>query len=167
MSATTIALIVAGGVAFMALMTWFSLWMVRVLGKGVLAAIRGPLEARVRARYPDAAQTIIVDYAVNSLGLESLGRWQVRGNGALVVTATELCFFLYKPEREIVIPLADVTDLSFVHSHLGKWTPHKLVKVAFRRDDAMDAIALLVPRPENLHATIAEARHRRISGLSA
>ena len=167
MTTTTIVLIVAGGLALMAVITVFTLWLVKQLTTGALAAIRGPLEARVRARYPGLAQTIMVDYAVNSFGVESLGRWQVRGNGALVVTATELCFFLYKPERELVVPLADITEMTFTNSHLGKWTPSKLVKVQFKTEGGTDSIALLVAQPDILHATLAEARDRRISELSA
>lgn len=146
-----IALIIAGGVVvLLALLT--------LLPRVVLASIRGPLAARVRARYPDETRLIASDFTANSFGLESKGVLQARGNGALVLSPTELCFFQYMPEREIEIPLDRIVDVSFTRSHLGKATPFRLVKVQFEGPTGPDSIAVMVRRPDELRAQIDRAR---------
>jgi hypothetical protein len=126
--------------------------------RAVLAAIRKPLVARVKARYPNGTDVVASDYTANSFGLESLGRTQLRGNGAFVITGKELVFFQYMPERDFVIPLAQVAKVSFCRSHLGKATLFRLVKICFQGEAGSDSIAVLVKHPDALRNQIEQAR---------
>lgn len=154
-----IALVIVGGVVVLVLL-------IAVLSRAMLAAVRKPLEARVQRRY-GARPLVAVDYTANSFGLESLGALQARGNGALVVTTEEVCFLQLVPEREVVIPLAQIRELSLVRSHLGKATPFKLLKIQFEGVAGPDAIAVMVRRPDDLRAGIEEARSGRPKALQS
>ena len=114
-------------------------------------------EARVAAQY--AKQDILLeDTLANSFGLESLGTDQVRGNGALVLTAKTLHFFQAVPAREVEIPLDRIESVGTVSSHLGKSVGHDLLHVTFR-DDAgkRDAIAWFVrPNADTWRAKLRE-----------
>lgn len=145
-----IALVIVAGVVGLFLL-------IAVLSRAMLASVRKPLEARVQRRY-GSRPLVAVDYAANSFGLESLGKLQARGNGALVVTADEVCFLQLVPEREVVIPLAQIRELSVVRSHLGKATPFKLLKIQFESAEGPDAIAVMVRRSDDLRALIEQTR---------
>jgi len=82
-----------------------------------------------------------------SFGLQSKGVFQLRGSGALALTPTELFFSMYVLERELRIPLASITAVSLVRSHLGKTQFTDLLHVRFALDGVDDAIAWRVPDP--------------------
>lgn len=83
---------------------------------------------------------------VSGLGLRSRGRGQVRGNGSLVLTAEELRFRQWIPQRETTIPLAAVTSVGTERTWLGKWVGSKLLCVRWRTPDGgEDAMAWRVP----------------------
>lgn len=145
-----VLVVVAASVAALVLLSLFQ--------KGVLAALKGPLSARVRVRYPDEAQVLAADYGANSFGLESKGKLQLRGNGALVLTPKELRFFQYMPESEVEIPLTKITEISFVRSHLGKATPYRLLKVQFAGQAGPDSIAVFVRDPDAMRTQLEQAR---------
>jgi hypothetical protein len=121
--------------------------------KGLLAALRDSLEARVKHRYPDSP-LVFADYTANSFGIQSRGALQWRGNGALVMTEGELCFFQVLSQGELVIALDRITGLSLVREHLGKATTSHLLRVEFRGEQRADAVAFWVPRPQELKALI-------------
>lgn len=128
-----------------------------VVPKLVIAGMRGPLEARVAQRYTSEA-IVHSDYAANCFGLESAGRLQSRGNGALVLADKELCFFQFLPAKELVIPLDRVTEITFVHSHLGKATPFKLLKIAFDGPAGPDSAAWWLRDPATFRSTIEDQK---------
>ena len=135
------------------------------LGVGLLivfAAISVPLKRmarRRRAAIEDelGAGILRMDNA-QGLGLESRGRGQVRGNGWLVLTADELRFRQWVPQRESRIPLASITTVETRRSWLGKTVGSRLLCVRWRlpdgSEDAMawaladlDAWLAALPRP--------------------
>jgi hypothetical protein len=111
--------------------------------KLVVYSIKGPLENRIAAQYRND-DILMKDFTANSFGLQSAGVWQVRGNGALVLTPTELQFFMFMPKSDLRIPLDAVTEVSLTRSHLGKATIHKLLKVRFALNGNADSIAWYV-----------------------
>jgi hypothetical protein len=124
--------------------------------KGLLVALRDSLEARVKHRYPESP-LVFAEYTANSFGIESRGALQWRGNGALVMTESELCFFQVLLEGELVIPLEHITKLRLVHKHLGKTTTSSLLRIEFRGEQRADAVAFWVPKPDVLKGLL-EAR---------
>lgn len=112
----------------------------------ILLLLKGPLEKRIAAKYgPD--EILLKDWKANSFGLESKGVWQVRGNGALVLTKDCLHFFLFLPNRELRIPLPAITEVTFTKHHLGKATLYDLLKVRFSGEDQLDSIAWFLSDP--------------------
>ena len=98
---------------------------------------------------------------VSGLGLQSRGRGQVRGNGWLVLTAEELRFRQWIPQRETTIPLAAVTSVGTERTWLGKWVGSKLLCVRWRTSDGSeDAMAWQVPDLEGWLAALHGTRHR-------
>lgn len=152
-----IALIVIGGVVVL-------FGAIVLVSRVAMNAMRGPLEARVTRRYPTGV--VASDFGANSFGLTSLGKFQARGNGALVLTATELTFFQLVPEREIVIPLSSILELSLTRSHLGKATPFKLLKISFRGEAGEDSIAVFLRRPAPFLAEI-EGKRSAVATVGA
>jgi hypothetical protein len=112
-----------------------------VLGR-VLVALRRVArqkEASARARYP-AAQ--LIDRMANFWGQESLSPGQPRGNGTLILTATELVFEMWVPERTFRVPLASIRAIENPRSFLGKTQGAPLLKVVYTNDQgATDALA--------------------------
>jgi len=142
--------IIIGGLALL-------LVLISALSRAMLAAMRGPLEARALRRYR-ADAILASEYGANSFGLASKGKLQARGNGALLLTANELCFLQVVPEVEIVIPLAAIRSTSFTRTHLGKATPFKLLKIQFDQGGGEDVLAVMVRHPGSFQQAIEEAR---------
>ena len=118
-----------------------------VMPKVVYRFMQGPLEHRIAAHYrPD--EILMQDLRANSFGLESAGVWQLRGNGALVLTGTQLHFFMFLPASDLCVPLNAITELTTTKSHLGKATIYDLLKVHFSADGKMDSIAWYLTDPQ-------------------
>lgn len=83
----------------------------------------------------------------NYFGRTSRGYGQVRGNGALVLTDSELWFSRLMPRFDLSIPLGDITDVALVRSHLRKRMLFPLLRVSFRTGGIEDSIAWWVPHP--------------------
>jgi len=96
------------------------------------------LKAEMEAEVGDDAER---SENVQGLGLESRGKGQVRGNGWLVLTADELRFRQWVPDRETRIPRAAITAVETDRWWLGKSVGVKLLIVRWRTpeggDDAM------------------------------
>ena len=96
------------------------------------------LKAEMEAEVSDDAER---SENVQGLGLESRGKGQVRGNGWLVLTADELRFRQWVPDRETRIPRAAITAVETDRWWLGKSVGVKLLIVRWRTpeggDDAM------------------------------
>lgn len=140
-----------GGLLFLALV-------LVAVPKAALAAVRRALEPKVNELFPDKESRLIEEYRANSFGLASLGAMQARGNGALVLTRRELVFLQLVPNREVRIPLGSIKETSLVHSHLGKATPYKLLKISFQKDGVEDAIALFLPESAAVRERVEAAR---------
>jgi hypothetical protein len=114
----------------------------------VAAAVEAELPAGVKRKA-----------TVNGLGLQSRGRAQVRGNGSLVLTADELLFRQWVPDRETRIPLAAITSVGTEKSWLGKWVGQRLLCVRWRTPDGgEDAMAWAARDLEGWLAEIEAAR---------
>ena len=105
--------------------------------------LAGALKSRVAAAFPDD-QIVLKDLRAVTFGLQSQGKWQGRGNGALVLTRDELWFSRALPRRDLRIPLDAVTEVTTVRSHLGKTYFRDLLHVSFRTQDTADAVAWYV-----------------------
>jgi hypothetical protein len=134
-----------------------------VLVLAIIAAVFIPLRRmaarrteEVRARFPNAR--LIVPGA-NYFGQESESVMQVRGNGTLVLTDSELYFEYYWPRKEFRVPLASIVALETTKWHKGKSVGRPLFKVIFRGDGGReDSAAWYVPDLEGTIRTLEEAR---------
>ena len=78
----------------------------------------------------------------NSFGVESRGPFQLRGNGCLGASASEILFIMWWPRREIQIRRKDVLEVGRARSHLGKTIGRELLLVRFtNREGAPDSVA--------------------------
>lgn len=104
-------------------------------------ASKPALERRIAEHYqPD--QIVLQDFRALSLGLESRGVTQGRGNGALVLTADTLHWFQLIPESSSVkIPRDQIVEVKSVKSHLGKSIGRSLLHVTFTVDGKRDSMA--------------------------
>lgn len=84
----------------------------------------------------------------NFFGVESHGKMQIRGNGILLLTETDLVFGMFKPTRDFTIPLSKVEKIDLVQSHLGKSVFRPLLKVHFTNEKGHpDSVAWWVANP--------------------
>ena len=109
-------------------------------------------------RYTDN-QIVMKSLAANFFGQTSKGKAQIRGNGALVLSKNELWFRMALPQRELTIPLASITSVSIVKSHLGKTKLMPLLYVEFISPAGIDSVAWLVEYPEEWMKAIGQVRH--------
>jgi hypothetical protein len=109
-----------------------------------MGLITGRLRKRARAHF--AGEELLREEDANSLGIESAGKWQVRGNGNLALTKRELLFAQWVPNRLTRIPRRAITDVTTARSHLGKRIGRDLLKVVWAGElGREDSIALWVP----------------------
>ncbi|ACL26186.1 hypothetical protein [Chloroflexus aggregans] len=112
---------------------------------GVLVVLRYTARqkaASARERYPTARQ---IDRA-SFFGQESRGVVQMRGNGTLILTDSDLIFELWVPNTEFRIPLRSIQALENPTSFLGKSRLTPLLKVVYTNaQGATDAMAWQVP----------------------
>ena len=106
-------------------------------------------EQALHERFPSAK--IIIPNA-NFLGQESKGVAQMRGNGSLVVTASELYFERWLPRKEFRIPLANIQSIETPKQFLGKRIGNRpLLKVVYRDESGQtDSMAWWVKDIESL-----------------
>ncbi len=113
-------------------------------------------EAAARAHYPQALQ---IDRAASFFGQESRGVTQMRGNGTLILTDTDLIFEMWVPATEFRIPLRRIQSLENPTAFLGKTRFTPLLKVVYTNEQgATDAIAWQVPDLSGWMRWINEAR---------
>lgn len=99
---------------------------------------------------------LLLEDGANSFGVESQGRWQIRGNGCLAATANEILFIMWWPRREVRIARDSVTAVERARSHLGKYVGHQLLRVRFTNPDGNpDSIAWWVADLERWEALLA------------
>lgn len=101
--------------------------------------------SRRARRHFEGLDLLREEEGANSLGIESAGRTQVRGNGNLALTEEELIFAQWIPNRVTRIPRASILEVTTAKSHLGKWIGRPLLKVVWTNERAeRDSIALRV-----------------------
>lgn len=115
---------VLGIVAGILLVTGVSLGLVF----GLLRRMAARSAAELRRRFPDARR---VDVGAFLFGQQSLGVTQLRGNGTLVLTSSELFFKPWVGKREFLIPLGAIRSIETPKSHLGKTQLVPLLKVVY------------------------------------
>jgi len=126
------------------------------LTSGCQAKIAEEGQTRIEHRYT-AGQVLLADPAANFFGVESRGTGQVRGNGALALTASELWFGQMVPESELSIAVHDIQAVDLVSSHLGKSSGRQLVRVRYGPGDG-DTAAWAVADPNAWVRAIEQAR---------
>jgi hypothetical protein len=113
-----------------------------------MGLISGWLSRRAR-RHFEGLDLLREEEGANSLGVESQGKAQVRGNGNLALTADELVFAQWVPNRVTRIPRSSILGVTTATSHLGKSLGRPLLKVAWTNERAeRDSIALWVRDPD-------------------
>ena len=110
--------------------------------------------AEVYAEYPEHTRILTAPMA-NLFGIKSGGMKQIRGNGILLLTSSQLYFRMLLPKREILIPVNSITSIETPKSFLGKTKGRKLLKIDYRNDiGGTDSAAWLVPDLEKWIETI-------------
>jgi hypothetical protein len=79
-------------------------------------------------------QTLIYDDSSNFFGLESSGLWRIRGNGVLLLTKKELFFGMWKPKKELLIPIKSIIGVSNPKSFMQKSVFKPLLKISFKNE---------------------------------
>jgi hypothetical protein len=105
----------------------------------VLSYVARQKEARARERYPNARQ---IDRAASFFGQESRGVRQLRGNGTLILTDSDLIFEMWVPNKQLRIPLRSIQTIENPKSFLGKSRFTPLLKVVYVNEEGTtDAMA--------------------------
>ena len=122
-----------------------------LLAAGLVFMLRNLLKtakSEVYAEYPEHIR-ILTSPMANLFGIQSRGMKQIRGNGILLLTASQIYFRMLLPRRELLVPLSSITAVETPKSFLGKTKGRKLLKVDFRNDTGgSDSAAWLVPDPD-------------------
>lgn len=122
----------------------------------VLRSVARKKEASARARYPNARR---IDRAASFFGQESRGRTQMRGNGTLILTDSDLVFEMWVPNKQFRIPLQKIQALENPSSFLGKSRFAPLLKVVYTGEQGTtDAMAWQVPDLSGWMRDINQAR---------
>lgn len=88
---------------------------------------------------------LINDEMANFFGQESLGVWKVRGNGVLILTDEQFFFEMWKPKKEISIPIKSIIEIENPKSHMHRSVFRPLLKVIFKNEnDEFDSAAWYV-----------------------
>lgn len=127
-----------GGVGFVIILM---LGLAVVIG-GVVVVLRNiarQKEASAWKRYPNARQ---IDRAAHFFGQESRGVTQMRGNGTLILTDSDLIFEMWVLNTEFRIPLRSIQAIENPSWFLGKSRFTPLLKVVYTNDQgATDSMA--------------------------
>ncbi|MFW9897164.1 MAG: hypothetical protein ACFFD7_15275 [Candidatus Thorarchaeota archaeon] len=81
---------------------------------------------------------LIHDDTVNFFGLESLGIWKIHGNGVLILTENVLMFGMWKPKRDLTIPVKSIIKIENPKPHLHRSVFKPLLKVNFKNEKGND-----------------------------
>lgn len=123
-----------------------------VLVKLLVGRLSSSSQSAIAQQFADSS-VAKSDPMANFFGLESKGGAQVRGNGALVLTESELWFRRIGSSTPLRIPLQDISGADVTGSHAGKTVGRTLLRVRFRTGSVTDSAAWLVENPESwVHA---------------
>jgi hypothetical protein len=88
---------------------------------------------------------LIADDSSNFFGQESLGVGKIHGNGVLLLTEEELFFGMWKPKKEILIPVKSITKIKNPKSHMYRSALKPLLKIIFTNEKGVnDSVAWYV-----------------------
>lgn len=113
--------------------------------------------AAAQQQYPNAR---LIDATANFWGLESRGVTQMRGNGTLILTDSELIFQQWVTNKEFRVPLNAIQSIETPTSFLGKTQGVKILKINFTNEGRPDAIAWRVRDLNGLLQALEGARGR-------
>jgi hypothetical protein len=123
---------------------------------GRLSRVAQGSEATARQQYPDAR---LIDAGALFFGQQSRGVTQMRGNGTLIVTDSDVIFQQWVIKREFRIPLTAIQSIENPSSFLGKWQGVPLLQINFLNDSGQaDAMAWRVRDLSGVQRVIEEAR---------
>jgi len=115
--------------------------------KFIFSSVRRKLEAAIQEKF-DKQDIIGATTNANFFGEKSKKGRQIRGNGALVLTKDKLYFLRAVPEKEYVIPLKSIANISMPKSFNGKSILSPLLCIHYRVDEGEDAIAWAIKDPK-------------------
>ena len=122
----------------------------------MLRSVARKMEADAWRRYPQAYR---IDRTASFFGQQSRGVTQIRGNGTLILTDSDLIFEMWLPRREYRIALASIESLENPKSFLGKTRFVPLLQVVFHHEsETKDAMAWQVRDLHGWMQKIEEAR---------
>jgi hypothetical protein len=105
---------------------------------------------------------VLMKGGANFFGITSNGLMQVRGNGILLLTETDLIFGMFQPTRDFLIPLAQIVMIELAESHLTKTVFQPLLKVNFTNEEGdADSVAWWVSNPIEWKNTLAQCIKNR------
>lgn len=90
-------------------------------------------------------------------GIESEGKYQRKGRGALVLTDTELWFRRDSEGMPLRLPLGGIIDVETVRFYLGRKRAAPMIKVTFHAELGRDSAAWKVDRPQQWHHELTRA----------
>lgn len=123
---------------------------------GRLRGMARQSEENARQQYPDAR---LIDAGALFFGQQSRGVTQMRGNGTLIVTDSEVIFQQWVTNKEFRIPLSAIQSIENPTSFLGKWQGVPLLKINFLDDSGQpDAMAWRLRDLSGTQRVIEEAR---------
>lgn len=114
------------------------LWiLIATLAVSAVIAILLVRRNRMRAdrRLAEVPGPVLRSTAATSLGLESQGTSQ-GGTGTLVLTAAEVAFAQWQPDRLVRIPRPAITEVDTTRSHLGKTMKDEVLRIRWANADA-------------------------------
>jgi hypothetical protein len=125
------------------------LWiLLATLAVSAVIAILVVRRNRTRAdrRLAEVPGPVLRSTAASSLGRESQGDSRERGTGTLVLTAGEVAFAQWHPDRLVRIPRSSIREVDTTRMHLGKTMNNDLLRIRWTPADAEgpDTIALFV-----------------------
>ena len=147
------------GVGFVIMLVLGLLVFFVVLFGGIVVVLRNiarQKEASARERYPAARQ---IDPRASFFGQESRKGAQMRGNGTLILTDSDLIFEMWIPNKQFSIPLQSIQAIENPTWFLGKSRFTPLLKVVYINDQgATDSMAWQVADLNGWMRLINEAR---------
>ncbi|MDY6835087.1 MAG: hypothetical protein SVY53_09855 [Chloroflexota bacterium] len=115
--------------------------------------------SRVVDKHVTGQEVLLQTLRANSFGQSSRGARQIRGNGALILTAQELTFIMFLPRRITSIPVCNIASVTKAKRHLGKSTIRPLLRVDFQSSNGDDSIAWSVDHLDEWRNAIETARY--------
>lgn len=141
-----------------------------ISGVVLLLAVIGKIYSRIRKRLEEIVTDRFADQAVlamttraNFLGVKSKGGAQLRGNGALVLTAQTLYFIRAVPEKEYTIPIQTIDHVTLPRIFNGKSVMVPLLCIHYKTEYGEDAMAWALKDPKYWKNTIEKTIPRRES----